>query len=191
MGCDSHEWSEGSKEYLANRPLSMSIADKAAAEARLSELEDQVKALEKEQAIWNPDDSLQHDIIQYGDADWEPLTLIDPPERFKPQPLRSKLIWVGVDLDGTLAEPLWTPENPTEEIGDPIPDAILKVNQLVAQGYKVIVHTSRPWTDYQMIEQWLQHYNIPYKEIQCGKPLYAAYVDDRAINAREESWLPQ
>jgi hypothetical protein len=111
-------------------------------------------------------------------------------EKFKSKPFTSKLIWVGVDLDGTLAEPLWTPDNPTSDIGDPIPDAILKVNQLVAQGYKVIVHTSRPWTDYQVIEQWLQHYNIPFKEIQCGKPLYAAYIDDRAINAEEESWLP-
>lgn len=111
--------------------------------------------------------------------------------KFKPQPLRDKLIWVGVDLDGTLASPLWTPDNPTSEIGDPIPSAIEKVQELVAHGYKVIVHTSRPWTDYQVIEQWLIHYGIPFKEIQCGKPLYAAYVDDRAVRAEESSWLPR
>jgi hypothetical protein len=110
---------------------------------------------------------------------------------FKPQPLRDKLIWVGVDLDGTLAYPKWTPDNPTSEIGDPIPESIEKVHELWRAGYKVIVHTSRPWTDYQVIEQWLQHYNVPFKEIQCGKPLYAAYVDDRAIHASEESWLPE
>jgi hypothetical protein len=159
MGCDTHEWSEGSKEYFADRPLSMSVADKMANEARLAELEQQFKALQKE-------------------------------EKFKPQPLKSKLIWVGVDLDGTLAEPLWTPDNPTSDIGDPILKNIKKVHELVAAGYKVIVHTSRPWTDYQIIEQWLRHYNIPFKEIQCGKPLYAAYIDDRAIHAGEESWLP-
>lgn len=113
------------------------------------------------------------------------------PVKFIPKPLGSKLIWVGVDLDGTLSEPLWTPDNPTSEIGDPIPESIEKVHELVSAGYKVIVHTSRPWTDYQVIEQWLQHYNIPFKEIQCGKPLYAAYIDDRAINADEESWLPE
>lgn len=106
------------------------------------------------------------------------------------KPLRTKLLWVGVDLDGTLAEPLWAPENPTSEIGDPIPVNLLKVDELVAAGYKIIIHTSRPWTDYQIIEQWLNHYSIPYKEIQCGKPLYAAYIDDRAIHAEEESWLP-
>jgi hypothetical protein len=111
--------------------------------------------------------------------------------KFKPQPLRSKLIWVGVDLDGTLAEPLWTPDNPTTEIGDPIWSNVDKLKVLVAMGYKIFIHTSRPWTDYAVIEQWLQHYGIPYKEIQCGKPLYAAYIDDRAINAEEKSWLPQ
>lgn len=111
--------------------------------------------------------------------------------KFKPEPLREKLIWVGVDLDGTLAEPLWTPENPTSDIGDPIPESLEKVRELVDHGYKVIVHTSRPWTDYQAIEQWLLHYNVPFKEIQCGKPLYAAYVDDRAIHAEEMSWLPK
>jgi hypothetical protein len=106
------------------------------------------------------------------------------------KPLRSKLIWVGVDLDGTLAEPLWTPDNPTSEIGDPIPESLDKINELVEAGYKIIIHTSRPWTDYQIIEQWLNHYEIPFKEIQCGKPLYAAYIDDRAIHAEAGSWLP-
>ena len=110
--------------------------------------------------------------------------------KFTPKPLRDKLIWVGVDLDGTLAYPKWTPDNPTSEIGDPIQKNIEKVNELVAAGYKVIVHTSRPWTDYQVIEQWLNWYKIPFKEIQCGKPLYAAYIDDRAIHADAESWLP-
>lgn len=106
-------------------------------------------------------------------------------------PVRDKLIWVGVDLDGTLAAPLWTPDNPTSEIGDPIWPNVAKVLELDAAGYKIIIHTSRGWTDYQFIENWLNHYNIPFREIQCGKPLYAAYVDDRAIHADEESWLPR
>lgn len=112
-------------------------------------------------------------------------------ERFTPQPLKTKLIWVGVDLDGTLAEPLWTPDNPTSDIGDPIWENVKKLKALVSMGYKIFIHTSRPWTDYQVIEQWLLHWDIPFKEIQCGKPLYAAYIDDRAIHESEESWLPQ
>jgi hypothetical protein len=175
MGCDTHEWSEDSKEYFANRPLSMSVADRAANEARLAELEQQLKALQKEESVPLIDNRIGPNFGK---------------EKFKPQPLRTELIWVGVDLDGTLATPLWTPDNPTTDIGDPILKNIKKVHELVAAGYKVIVHTSRPWTDYQIIEQWLRHYNIPFKEIQCGKPLYAAYIDDRAIHAEEESWLP-
>ena len=97
-----------------------------------------------------------------------------PVVKIKPQPVtqRKQLLWVGVDLDGTLATPLWTPANPTHEIGDPIPENISKVYELVRAGFKIIVHTSRPWTDYEAIENWLQHYGIPYKEIQCGKPLF-------------------
>jgi|ERR1700754_1232742 len=149
-----------------HRPLSMSVAEKAKEKA----LEEQFAEVKRR---------------------FEALRIPRDDQVFKPKPLRDKLIWVGVDLDGTLAEPLWTPENPTSDIGNPIPANIKKVWKLVNAGYKVIVHTSRPWTDYQVIEQWLQHYDIPYKEIQCGKPLYAAYVDDRAINAQEDSWLPR
>lgn len=152
------DWSTVDESKI-HRPLSKSVADKAKYEAKLEELEDRLKALQKEE--------------------------------FKPQPLKSKLIWVGVDLDGTLAKPVWTPENPTTEIGDPIWSNVDKLEALVAMGYKIFIHTSRPWTDYQIIEQWLQHYDIPYKEIQCGKPLYAAYIDDRAIRAEEDSWLPR
>lgn len=111
-------------------------------------------------------------------------------DRPKPVPQRTKLLWVGVDLDGTIAEPLWTPENPTSEIGDPIPASIKKIQELADSGYKIIIHTSRPWTDYEAIENYLIHYKIPFREIQCGKPLYAAYIDDRAIHASDESWLP-
>lgn len=106
-------------------------------------------------------------------------------------PQRSQLLWVGVDLDGTLASPVWTPANPTSEIGDPIWSNVDKVKKLVADGYKIIIHTSRGWTDYEAIENWLIHYGIPFKEIQCGKPLYKAYIDDRAINAADEDWTPR
>lgn len=105
-------------------------------------------------------------------------------------PPRSKLLWVGVDLDGTIAEPLWTPENPTSEIGEPIWENLPKVDELKAAGYKVVIHTSRPWTDYEAIEAWLNHWDIPWHQIQCGKPLFALYVDDRGRHSEEESWLP-
>lgn len=111
----------------------------------------------------------------------------------RPEPVtpRERLKWVGVDLDGTLAESLWTPSNPTQLIGDPIWTNLPKLLRVVSAGYKPFIHSSRPWTDYEAIERWLKFYEIPYREIQLGKPLYAAYIDDRAIHADDEEWLPE
>ena len=107
-----------------------------------------------------------------------------------PEQLRT-LKWLGVDLDGTIAEPLWTPDNPTSDIGDPIWANIAKLREAVAAGYKIFIHTSRPWSDYTAVEAWLNHYEIPFKDIQMGKPLFALYVDDRARHESAESWLPE
>lgn len=104
---------------------------------------------------------------------------------------RATLKWVGIDLDGTLAKPVWTPENPTREIGEPIWSNVAKARQLAKAGWKIFIHTSRPWTDYEAIEAWANHYQVPFKEIQCGKPLYAAYIDDRAIHADDPEWFPR
>lgn len=103
---------------------------------------------------------------------------------------RSVLLWVGIDLDGTIAEPLWTPENPTSEIGAPIQLNVEKLKAVVAAGYKVVIHTSRAWTDYEAIETYLNYHGIPWHQIQCGKPLFALYVDDRGRHESAESWLP-
>lgn len=102
----------------------------------------------------------------------------------------TDLKWIAVDLDGTLAESLWTPDNPTSEIGSPIPGNIKKAQEVCEAGYKLIVHTARPSTDYRIIEDWLTEQEVPFKFIQTGKILAAAYVDDRAIHADQESWIP-
>jgi hypothetical protein len=108
-------------------------------------------------------------------------------KEYNPPPPRSDLRWLGVDLDGTLAEPIWTPDNPTSEIGNPLPNNVAKLKRAVAKGFKVVIHTSRPWTDYEHIEYWLRFHEIPFKEIQCGKPLYYRYIDDRGFHADENN----
>lgn len=105
-------------------------------------------------------------------------------------PLRSELKWVGVDFDGTIAESVWTPENPTSQPGEPIWRNLGKLVQLADAGYKIVVHTSRPWSEYEVLETWLNHHGIPWHQIQCGKPLFALYVDDRGRHESAESWLP-
>jgi hypothetical protein len=97
---------------------------------------------------------------------------------------------MGVDLDGTLAEPVWTPENPTDEIGDPIPENVEKLMELHRAGYKIYIYTSRPDWQVELIEAWLEKHDIPYRDVRTGKPLFVRYIDDRAIPADAESWLP-
>jgi hypothetical protein len=107
-------------------------------------------------------------------------------------PPRSDLRWIGVDLDGTLAEPIWTPANPTREIGKPIWPNWVKLQEARNLGYKMVIHTSRPWTDHEIIETWLDRCDLAYliHSIQCGKPLFALYIDDRGRHESAESWLP-
>lgn len=102
-------------------------------------------------------------------------------------PPRDELKWVGIDLDNTIAESIW----PEPGIGDPKWDNIEKMIQVYEAGYKIMIHTSRYWGDYEMIRAWLKEHNLSHmvKEIQCGKPLYHRYVDDKAINADDPSWL--
>lgn len=104
-------------------------------------------------------------------------------------PQRKNLLWLAVDLDGTLAAPIWTPENPTSAIGDPIWLNVTKLREAVRKGYKIVIHTSRPWTDYEAIEAWLEHNEIPFKGIVCGKLLAHRYVDDRAVHADAPNWV--
>lgn len=104
-------------------------------------------------------------------------------------PPRSDLKWACVDLDGTLAEPIWTPQNPTTEIGRPIARNVIKLASLHNAGYKIVIHTSRPDTDYEAIEMWLNHYGLPFKAIRTGKPLAAIYVDDRGVHSEHPDWV--
>jgi hypothetical protein len=119
-------------------------------------------------------------------TDWDRMR----PEYPNVEP-RADLRWVAIDLDGTLADSLWTPDNPTSHIGYPIWENVRKAREVEAAGYKIVIHTSRGWTDYENIEGWCNHYNVPYRRIVCGKLLAVLYIDDRGRHADAESWLPQ
>lgn len=103
---------------------------------------------------------------------------------------RAELKWLAIDLDGTLAESIWSHENPTSAIGDPIGRNVAKLRKAVAAGYKVVIHTARPSTDYEAIEAWLIRHEIPFRSIVTGKVLAALYIDDRGRHESEESWIP-
>ena len=106
-------------------------------------------------------------------------------------PPLADLKWIACDLDGTLAEPIWTPGNPTTRIGDPIRRNVVKLREAERRGWVPVIHTSRPYSDYESIEAWLEMHDIPVRRIFCGKLLAAAYIDDRALHADEAVWLPR
>jgi hypothetical protein len=110
-------------------------------------------------------------------------------EPFVTPPPQGKLRWAAVDLDGTLAQPVWTAEHPTADIGDPIPENVEKVRALHASGdWDIVVHTARGWTDYRAIKRWLIHHDIPYMAIVCGKLLAGVYIDDRNVDVEAPDW---
>jgi hypothetical protein len=106
-------------------------------------------------------------------------------------PPNTGLRFVAVDLDGTLAEGIWTPTNPTSEIGTPRWENVSKAEKLRHQGWLVAIHTSRPWGDYGSIVDWCQFWEIPWDIVVCGKILAAAYIDDRAIHESSSNWTPR
>ena len=101
---------------------------------------------------------------------------------------RRGLNWAAIDLDGTLAQGIWTPDDPTSEIGPPISNHISLLLKLVEIGWKIHIHTSRPWADHERIKTWLEYWQIPFDQIHCGKLLAGMYVDDRAVNAGDKVW---
>lgn len=101
----------------------------------------------------------------------------------------TELKWVAVDVDGTLFENNWSIDNPHAGLGKPIWPNIKKMYELWEAGYKIVLHTARPWADHSAIEKAMSDHCIPYKAIVCGKLLAAAYIDDRAVAANHPDWL--
>lgn len=115
---------------------------------------------------------------------------------FSPPPIRGTetppdgIKWIAVDFDNTLCDAPFDAGLGVAVMGQPIPGTLEKCQELVEHGYKIVIHTSRPWYDYEAIEAWLNFYGYPYRSIVCGKLQALAYVDDRNIDHRAESWLP-
>jgi len=107
---------------------------------------------------------------------------------------------VAVDLDGVLAQ--YDGWKGVEHIGDPIPGAVQFTKQL-QEIARVVIFTTRTNADpkisernesvemlTQRVKLWLDAHGFAYDEIYVGqgKPLAAAYVDDRAVVCRPREW---
>lgn len=86
------------------------------------------------------------------------------------------LEWVALDFDGILARQVW----PDPGIGALIPEGKQLADHYHDRGYKLVVHTSRPWDHHGRIWDWLRDNDIPVALVVCGKILAGLYVDDRS-----------
>lgn len=102
----------------------------------------------------------------------------------------SKKEWIGVDLDGTLAE--YTEFKGAENIGKPIPKMVDRVKQWVKAGKRVKIMTARADTDNQndiaVIEKWCVD-NIGVKlPVTCKKDKYMIELwDDRVVRVKKNT----
>lgn len=89
------------------------------------------------------------------------------------------LKWLAIDFDNCIAHNSGYPDFIPSE---PLPFCVDALNEIVKNGYKIIIHTARPWADYDNIEKWCNTHHIPFRRIVCGKLLAKYYIDDRNLN---------
>jgi cobalamin biosynthesis Co2+ chelatase CbiK len=64
----------------------------------------------------------------------------------------------------------------------PIDGAKEALTRLINLGLKVIIYSSRPWSEYNIIEDFMNKFSLPFNRIICGKPLFKFVIDDRNIS---------
>jgi hypothetical protein len=105
---------------------------------------------------------------------------------------------VAVDLDGVLA--IYTTWKGVDHIGDPIPGSI-ELTMHLKQFARVIIFTTRCCADPSLnregltpeelkakVTHWLDSKGYFYDDVYTGqgKPIAAAYIDDRAVSCRPQ-----
>lgn len=91
----------------------------------------------------------------------------------------------SIDFDGVLAESVW----PDYGIGEPIDKNLEKLEEVREAGHETVIHSARSWSDIKKLETWLKRHGVPYDGIILGKYLAVKYVDDKAINSEDVSWI--
>lgn len=90
--------------------------------------------------------------------------------------------WIGVDLDGTLAE--YDDRRGLEHIGRPVPAMLARVREWLAQGIEVRIFTARA-SDPALtafVTPWLREHNLPRLDVVGTKDLQLLQIwDDRAL----------
>jgi hypothetical protein len=104
-------------------------------------------------------------------------------------------VWIGVDLDGTLAE--YHGRISIEHIGDPVPAMLERVNAWLDEGIEVRIFTARvshPTLRREaarVIGDWCQKHGLPRLRITNAKDFDMIELwDDRAVRVETNSGRP-
>ena len=100
--------------------------------------------------------------------------------------------WIGVDLDGTLAEA--DPWQGFEHIGKPVPLMIKRIKIWLQMGYRVKIVTARfqnPEEAVPPIRKWLEKQGLPPLEITNAKDMDMIELwDDRCVQVIPNTGKP-
>lgn len=101
-----------------------------------------------------------------------------------------------MDLDGTICSVMGYEDYSKVK---PIPDVIMKVNDLYERGWHVTIHTARGMNTYDgdvalveanlrsITEKWLLENGVKFDVLLMGKPAADVYVDDKSLQPFEFS----
>lgn len=107
-------------------------------------------------------------------------------------PTKTDKRWIGVDLDGTLAQ--YTDWRGSTWIGAPIPQMLRRVKQWLAKGWTVKILTARAkdTESREAVELWLRMHGIGGLEItDCKDYHMIALFDDRAVTVEPNTGRAQ
>jgi capsule biosynthesis phosphatase len=105
---------------------------------------------------------------------------------------------IVMDVDGTLAGP--KAEGQSYADLEPVPEVLEKLRQYQAEGFYIVICSSRNMRTYcgnlgliqantlPVLIDWLKKHDVPYDEVHIGKPwcgFEGFYVDDKAIRPNE------
>lgn len=96
--------------------------------------------------------------------------------------------WIGVDLDGTLAQ--YTGWKGPEHIGEPVPRMLARVHGWLAEGKTVKLFTARAGDPAQLpiVRAWLDKHGLEALEITDRKDFHMEVLwDDRAVQVLENT----
>jgi len=91
------------------------------------------------------------------------------------------------DFDGVIAS--YDGWKGFDILGEPNEEIIKVMRMLRLEGYHIVIFTTRPATE--VLIKWLAKNNVPFDDINRNsrnpvmtscKPIYHAFIDDRAIN---------